>query len=344
MKAVDYHPFASHDARGLTITILQAALGMLAWKIFPSIPTAQFTALILGYFAISFLLLLGRKIERQQGMIICAFIATIVGIMVANRAARHFESDLPYVPFEVTSGITICVMILCTWPEIWKRWHAWREQHELAVQAARHASERAMLEARLTALQGQIEPHFLFNTLANVQYLLKRDVDKANTMLDHLAAYLRATLPEVRQIQTPLGQELTRVRSYLDIMQIRMGDRLRYRITCPGELEAIPVLPLSLATLVENALKHGLENKPGGGTVTVSAWREGEGAQAHVCVAVDDDGLGFCETGGGGVGLRNLRERLLALYGDAAGLTLEARETGGVRACLSFPINGIQQL
>jgi sensor histidine kinase YesM len=134
-----------------------------------------------------------------------------------------------------------------------------------------------------------------------------------DSMLDHLLAYLRTTLHELRQTEAPLGQELARVRAYLDIMRIRMGERLAYRIDCADELEALSIPPLSLATLVENAIKHGLEPKPGGGLVVIKAWRDGD----LLSVTVEDDGIGFNETGGeGGIGLRNLRERLQALFGD----------------------------
>ncbi|MES2295763.1 MAG: histidine kinase [Pseudomonadota bacterium] len=336
MKYAAQHPFALYNARRLALTAALLAVGCLAGKLHPCVFAAEFTALVLGYAAVAIILFLGRRVEQPRAIATLAFVATIVGMVLANNAALSLGAQLAQVPPEAIPAVTSAVMILSTWPELWKRWSAWREQRVLAEQAARHASERALLEARLTALQGQIEPHFLFNTLANVQYLLKRDADKAGSMMEHLIAYLRATLPEMRQVQTPLAQELTRVRAYLDIMQIRMGERLHYQIDCPSELEAVPILPLSLATLVENALQHGLENKPGGGSIHVSAWRE----HGRVCVAVDDDGPGFSETGGsGGVGLRNLRERLQALYAGAASFTLEARASGGVRACLSFPFD-----
>ncbi|WP_269531558.1 sensor histidine kinase [Chitinimonas sp. BJYL2] len=225
------------------------------------------------------------------------------------------------------------VLLLLIGPGLIRRWLAWREARVLAAQAARHAAERTLLEARLAALQGQIEPHFLYNTLANVQYLLRRDGERADQMLERLIAYLRAALPELRQQQTTLGQELERVRAYLDIMAIRMGERLHYRIECPPELSEQPLPPLALATLVENALQHGLEPKPGGGRIDIVVSRDAGFLQIEVC----DDGVGFSETGAGGVGLRNLRERLTLQFGEQASLVLEAREGGGVRARLCLP-------
>ena len=134
-------------------------------------------------------------------------------------------------------------------------------------------------------------------------------------------------------VLAPLGQELARVRAYLDIMALRMGERLSYRIDCPEELETMPFPPLSLATLVENAIKHGIEPKVGPGKVAISAGRQGE----RFWIAVEDDGIGFSETGGeGGIGLKNLRERL-ALFSKDASLTLEPVETGGVRATIEMP-------
>jgi sensor histidine kinase YesM len=126
---------------------------------------------------------------------------------------------------------------------------------------------------------------------------------------------------------------LARVRAYLDIMRLRMGERLSYRIDCPEELDSVTLPPLSLATLVENAIKHGLEPKVGPGVVSISAGsREG-----RFWIAVEDDGVGFSETGGeGGIGLKNLRERL-ALFSKEASLTLEPVATGGVRAIIEMP-------
>jgi sensor histidine kinase YesM len=274
-----------------------------------------------------------RGAKRMAGAFV-SVVAVISGLASLLAYLRPFGLHL-HMP--LSEGLIVAAtLLIILLPSLGPRWLAWRERLALLAQAEKHAAERTLLEARLAALQGQIEPHFLFNTLANVQYLLRRDVTGADSMLSHLITYLRATLPELRQKEAALGQELARVRAYLDIMTIRMGDRLAYRIECLPTLEALPIPPLSLATLVENALKHGLEAKPGGGSIVIRAERIGDTLQ----VAVEDDGVGFNEAStGGGIGLRNLRERLSTQFGDCASLTLAARDSGGVAACLMLPIN-----
>ncbi|HEV3018952.1 MAG TPA: histidine kinase [Burkholderiaceae bacterium] len=191
----------------------------------------------------------------------------------------------------------------------------------------------AALEARLTVLQAQIEPHFLFNTLANVRRLCEVDPERGRRMLASLLDYLRAALPAMRRSSTPLGQEFALVRAYLSVLQHRMGERLRFRIELPERLAAAPIPPLILPTLVENALRHGLGPLPEGGTITVRAAQDG----AQIALSVADDGAGFQAASGSGVGLANTRARLSALFGSAAGLTLRANQPRGVIAEVRLP-------
>jgi signal transduction histidine kinase len=194
------------------------------------------------------------------------------------------------------------------------------------------AAEKQALDAQLRALQAQIEPHFLFNTLANVVSLIDAAPGEARRMLERLIALLRASLSASRATSATLAQEVELLRAYLDILAIRMGRRLRFRIDVPAELGALPLPLLLLQPLVENAIKHGLEPKLTGGTVEVGARLHGDGFE----ITVVDDGLGFRPGPGAGVGLSNLRERLAALYGDAARLAIEDLQPG-TRVRITLP-------
>jgi signal transduction histidine kinase len=191
----------------------------------------------------------------------------------------------------------------------------------------------AALEARLTVLQAQIEPHFLFNTLANVRRLCEVDPQRGQRMLGSLLEYLRAALPAMRRSSTALAEEFALVRAYLSVLQQRMGERLRFDVELSERLADAPIPPLILPTLVENAIRHGLAPLPEGGTITVKAARE----DGQVVVRVADDGAGFHATSGSGVGLANTRARLSALFGNRAGLSLRANQPRGVVAEVRLP-------
>ncbi len=192
-------------------------------------------------------------------------------------------------------------------------------------------------EAQLRLLQGQIEPHFLFNTLANVQSLLDRDTPRARLMLESFTDYLRASLGQLRHTDSTLAAELAMVRSYLTLLQIRMEDRLRFEIDASDEAMAAALPTLLLQPLVENAIEHGLEPKIEGGRICIRA-RIVDG-QLDICV--DDDGLGpdaprRGRRNGSGMALTNIRERLHTRYGGRAALTL-APQAVGMQASLSIP-------
>ncbi len=191
-------------------------------------------------------------------------------------------------------------------------------------------------EAKLQALQAQVEPHFLYNTLASVQALTEVDPAKANEMTGHLIQYLRNALPKMREGVSTVGQEVELVRAYLSILQMRMGKRLTFDIAVPASLSGLAFPPLMLPSLVENAIKHGLEPQREGGSVHISATQ----ADGKLRVGVADTGRGFGEAIGAGVGLANIRERLAALYGGAAKLTLEENAPHGVIATIEVPSDG----
>jgi len=199
-----------------------------------------------------------------------------------------------------------------------------------------HRMSQQVTEAKLSALQAQVEPHFLYNTLASVQALTEVDPQQANLMTGHLIQYLRNALPKMRESVSTVGQEIDLVRAYLNILQMRMGKRLSFEIDVPQELMDAPFPPLMLPSLVENAIKHGLEPLREGGSVRITASAEGD----TLHLAVTDTGRGFGDSLGTGVGLTNIRERLLALYGDKGKLTLVAGEPHGVVATIEVPRDG----
>jgi hypothetical protein len=194
--------------------------------------------------------------------------------------------------------------------------------------------DRQMVEARLQVLQSQIEPHFLFNTLANVRRLYEIDPPQGKSMLQHLRGYLVAALPEMRASQSTLGRELALATAYLSVQKIRMGARLAFDIDVAEGLKATSFPSMMLVTLVENAIKHGLAPLPEGGSIRIVAREHG----GHLQLQVQDDGAGFQSTSGEGVGVANTRTRLATLYGNRAKLLLEQNTTRGVTATLEFPL------
>ncbi|HEX4583389.1 MAG TPA: histidine kinase [Burkholderiaceae bacterium] len=201
--------------------------------------------------------------------------------------------------------------------------------------AAEEGLKRQLAEAQLKTMQAQVEPHFLFNTLASVDYLIETDPARASRMQKNLIQYLRAAVPQMRQASSTLGQEIALCRSYLEILKVRMEDRLQFAITMPAGLSTASFPPMMLQTLVENSIKHGLEPKPEGGTLTLNA----DVVDGNLRVAVSDTGLGFgtAASGGSGVGLGNVRERLQALFGARGRLTIEANSPGGTIATIVVP-------
>ena len=215
---------------------------------------------------------------------------------------------------------------------------------QLAKEAvARSDAQRLATESELRLLRAQLEPHMLFNTLANLRSLVDEDPRQAERMIDQLIVYLRSTHAASRDEATTLKSEFSQLRAYLDIMSLRMGPRLAYRLDLPAELERIAIPPMLLQPLVENAIKHGLEPKLGAGSIEVRA-RSIEGG---IEVSIDDTGLGLSphpsawrgDDAGAvrGSGLENVRDRLQALYGLRASLALQARSPCGVRAVVRIP-------
>lgn len=212
------------------------------------------------------------------------------------------------------------------------------------AQAQAEAQRRQLAETQLRLLQSQLEPHMLFNTLANLRVLITLDPPRAQAMLDHLIAFLRATLKASRQAGSHrLAEEFERIGDYLALMAMRMGPRLHVEFDLPAELRELPVPALLLQPLVENAIRHGLEPRPQGGTVRVSAQRE----DTDLVLTVRDDGAGLAApatmaplpAANGGFGLTQVRERLQTLYGERARFDLAIVAQGGTLATLRLPLD-----
>jgi hypothetical protein len=200
-------------------------------------------------------------------------------------------------------------------------------------QAARDALATRMLEARLSMLEAQVEPHFIFNTLANIRRLAKTEPARARRMAERFAAYLRASLPQIRGPTATLGDEVDLACAYLDVQKVRMGRRLTWTVDVPAPLRMHPFPPMMLISLVENAIKHGLNPAVEGGTIDIRA-RAGD---QTLMLSVADTGAGLTRAKGSGVGLSNIRARLTAMHGRAARLTLAANVPHGMVATIALP-------
>jgi signal transduction histidine kinase len=200
--------------------------------------------------------------------------------------------------------------------------------------AARATLEQQTLQARLRTLEAQVEPHFLFNTLATVRRLYETDREAGEAMIEGLMRYLEVALPSMRGERSTLDREARLIEAYLELQRVRMGRRLTYRVDIAIGMRALEVPPMMLLTLVENAIKHGLAPRREGGRVEVGARLEGD----RVCLEVSDTGRGFGgDTAGGGTGLANIRARLAATFGSAAQFTLATRSPHGVHATICMP-------
>ncbi|MFG6469046.1 sensor histidine kinase [Roseateles sp. BYS87W] len=259
--------------------------------------------------------------------ITCSLVGVVVGMALVDRIwlqgdlVRLLTAPAFWREFVTVSALITCLMSL-RYRSRWKQ----------------EALQARITEAQLKLLQGQIEPHFLFNTLANVQSLIDFDPDRAKLMLERFTDYLRASLGQLRGDSSTLAQEFAMLEAYLGLMQLRMGERLRVDLDLPAELRAVELPPLLAQPLVENAIHHGLEPQIAGGTVQVRAWS----ADGRLHLEVADDGQGLDapkRRPGNGLALGNIRARLQARFGPNASLTLRPRVGGGTSARIEFPIS-----
>jgi signal transduction histidine kinase len=249
------------------------------------------------------------------------------------RETRHYREKsgdwlMSFVMLLIMAGIIVKVVL-------GGKKRAERRAEAATETAAEESLKRQLAEAQLKTMQAQVEPHFLFNTLASVDYLIETSPSTASKMQKSLIQYLRAALPQMREGSTTLGKEVQLCRSYLEILKFRMEDRLQYSLIVPQGLSSAQFPPMMLQSLVENSIKHGLEPKPEGGSLTISA----DISNGRLRVTVADSGLGFAAAGvsGSGVGLANVRERLAALYGGAAKLSIEANSPSGTIVTIEVP-------
>jgi hypothetical protein len=216
----------------------------------------------------------------------------------------------------------------------------------VATSNAEHeALERQLVQARLKVLQAQVEPHFLFNTLAAVDYLIETDPPRASVMQKQLITYLRGALPQMREDSSTLGREISLVRAYLELLKMRIEDRLEFVIDVPDSLFKADFPPMVLQSIIENAIKHGIEPKPEGGKITILA----QARDGNLWVDVVDTGVGLPEgdvfgktSNGGGLGLDNIRKRLALLYPNASRIELRSEIPSGtsVRIMVPFQTSG----
>ena len=273
---------------------------------------ALVAAVVVGAFAFSFLRWGFRYLHNEIG-----------------DPAHYWEYAVAHVFRGLTIGGALTALL----------WFATRER-ELAqslhrVRLTNAEIERQIAEARLQLLQAQIEPHFLFNSLASVKRLYEKEPAKGRELLRNLREYLRIASPKGRPGDVRLGEEVRLATAFLAIFQLRMGDRLRVRVDVPPDVRSAALPPLLLGTLVENAIKHGIAPRAAGGTVAVSARRDG----SFLEVAVRDDGVGFRTDWGPGIGLSNTRARLETLYPGVGALSLVENPDGGVKAIVRVPFS-----
>ena len=298
------------------------------------------TALCVGYTSMVLFTIAGNvrqsRLPREGMQVLAVIVGSVLGTIIASiLKGRDLSTILTerLVGVAISMGLGIgfgCVVVAT----VILRAKLARDQARIAqAESDRIRLEKGILEAQLQLMQAQVEPHFLFNTLANVQHLVETDPRAASRMLDSLIQYLRAALPQMREGATNLGREIDMARAFLEIHRVRMGTRLTYQIDVPQDLRGRAFPPMMLISLVENAIKHGVDPCCDEGTITIRASdREGK-----LKVEVSDTGEGVRPKKGGGVGLANIRDRLKGLYGSSARLALEENAPRGVVASIEIP-------
>ncbi len=258
-----------------------------------------------------------------------------LGNLLADRLCHHFGWYAGYPMQDHAMDLRNSVLITLT-AGIAGTYYFYTLNQSAYLQRKMTEAHHQAAEARLRLLETQLEPHMLFNTLANLRVLIGADPPRAQTMLDHMIAYLRATLSASRASTHTLAQEFERLQDYLALMAVRMGPRLQFTLELPDTLRNHAVPPLLLQPLVENSIRHGLEPKVEGGSIQVRARSDGH----TVTLEVQDTGLGLGDSAqpGSGFGLGQVRERLTTVYGTAGTIDLVANGASGTRATITFPL------
>jgi hypothetical protein len=247
----------------------------------------------------------------------------------------HFSKDPERMKaFSMLAGLGMFVAPWVALGALVRQKEALALHQALAFDLERSQLERQALDARLRLLQAQVAPHFLFNTLANVRALVRSGSPQAGAVLDSLIAYLRASVPQLDEPMSTLGRELELVRAYLELMHMRMPDRLQFALHADEAALPLHCPPMTLLTLVENAVRHGIDPAEQGGRIDISVKRRGD----RCVVRVSDNGAGLRPSSDGlGTGLSALRERLALTFGGDARLSVSAQQPQGVCAELDFP-------
>jgi signal transduction histidine kinase len=277
-------------------------------------------------------------IARWCGLGLLLVLATVVTGLVCRTVGPTWSTDmttpvglLPGVSFFWQFTFCLCLLALAQRETAHRRLAAQEALHATEMQALIQQSE--LNRADLGLLEAQIEPHFLFNSLANARRLLRTDASAARAMIGDLLRYFEESLPRLREPSSTLDSEAELVRAFLNVHKVRMGERLRFDLDIPPDLRRNQVPSMMLLTLVENALKHGLQPIAEGGSIRVSA----QARDGRLAITVSDDGRGMGDGIGSGMGLANLRLRLQAMYGTSGGLSLHMNEPRGVVATVHMP-------
>ncbi|MCH7342387.1 histidine kinase [Pelomonas sp. CA6] len=334
------------------VTVGITALLMLVFRqrLLPTLTYTFFITLCCSVCTQSLRILLARLLRRDGGewpgwplMMLSLVLGTGLGYSLGNEIANAVTGYNEAGLHNTSLRRALTIMAISLLPGLALTVFFLNRQRLAAAEARAQTMQRQVAETQLALLQSQLEPHMLFNTLANLRVLISMDAARAQQMLDHLIAFLRATLTASRAARHSLKDEFGRLADYLALMQVRMGARLRPELELPAALETLPVPPLLLQPLVENAIKHGLEPHVGGGLLRVQAHVDGDTLRLRV----EDDGRGLAApasprgapaTPGTGFGTQQVRERLAVCYGDAAQFLLLPRDGGGTRAEIRIPL------
>jgi sensor histidine kinase YesM len=277
-------------------------------------------------------------------MVPCLVLGTLIGYTLGAELGNALVGGRQMRVFGGNASVAVALLLFSLVPGVTATYYFRAKAQLRSAEALAEMARRQAAETQLKLLESQLEPHMLFNTLANLRALIAVDPERAQAMLDRLIDFLRATLGGSRAAQHPLSAEFARLADYLALMKVRMGDRLRIELDLPPALAGTPVPPLLLQPLVENAIKHGLEPQRGGGLVRVQARAEA----GELVITVADSGVGLRATargndgdggGGGGFGVTQVRERLATLHGPRASLTLAPGAEGGAVATLRCPLD-----
>ena len=344
--ALTYSGWKGYAAFGKLLLLFNAA-GAILHLVFPAkgLVVMLFAANVVGlaglltfmvaYF--NYRKMVGKSVRIALILIVCASAGALAGASHAAHEkgisfAEALETRwLKAMLMGAGAGLLFAVPMAVVGSMRNQQYHALAAQLEL--DAERHRAARELSEARLRMLHAQIEPHFLFNTLGAVQQLAQKDAPRAAELTANLIAFLRASLDEMRSERVTLAADFGLVEAYLQVMAARLGNRLRFELALAPELRAATVPSMMLLTLVENAIKHGVEPALRGGAVLVSARQEG----GMLRLSVRDTGAGMAAVPGAGHGLENIRSRLQLMYSDDAALTVAEAADGGVLAEIVLP-------